>query len=77
MTVVADNKRRVTLPTRPCERFDVRRVGDGQFVLTRLEPVPVRPAKVTVRKVEGCYSVGRLDRTISEAALRETLADFP
>lgn len=76
MTVIADNKKRVTLPTKPGERFDVRVLGDGQFVLTRLEPSRPRPANVTVRKV-GHYSVGRLDRVISESALREALVEFP
>jgi hypothetical protein len=76
MTVIADNKRRVTLPTTPGERFDVRVSGNGQFVLTRLQPSRPRPAKVTVRKI-GRYSVGHLDRPISETALREALAEFP
>jgi hypothetical protein len=76
MTVIADNKKRVTLPTIPGERFDVRILRDGQFMLTRLEPSVPRPAKVTVKK-EGRYSVGRLDRPISEAALKEALAEFP
>jgi hypothetical protein len=76
MTVIADNKKRVTLPTQPGERFDVRVLGDGQFILTRLEPSHPRPAKVTVRKI-GRYSVGHLDRAISETALHEALAEFP
>jgi exosome complex RNA-binding protein Csl4 len=77
MTVIADSKKRVTLPAKPGERFDVQVVREGQIVLTRLEPVRSRPAKVTVRKVGGRYSVGRVDRPISEAALREALAEFP
>jgi hypothetical protein len=77
MTVIADNKKRVTLPAKPGERFDVRRVREGQFVLTRLEPIRSRPAKVTVRRIGGRYSVGRLNRPISEAVLREALAEFP
>ena len=76
MTVIADNKKRVTLPTKPGERFDVRAEGEGRFVLTRLEPARPRAAKVTVRKV-GRYSVGHLDRAINETALREALAEFP
>ena len=33
MTVVADNKKRVTLRVaKPGERFDIQIVGDGQFV---------------------------------------------
>ena len=75
MTVIADCKKRLTLPTKPGERFDVRVVGDGQFVLTRLEPAHPRPAKVSLRKAGG-YTVGRLDRPISETALQTALADF-
>ena len=76
VTVIADNKKRVALPIKPGERFDVRMVGDGQFVLTKLEPSRPRPAKVTVRKIGG-YSVGHLDRPISETVLQEALAEFP
>ena len=76
MTVIADNKKRVTLPTKPGERFDVRILGDGQFMLTRLEPSRPRPATVKVRKVGG-YSVGQSDRPVNESALREALAEFP
>lgn len=76
MTVIADNMKRVTLPTKPGERFDVRIMGEGQFMLTRLEPARPRTAKVTVRKV-GRYSVGKLHRLISETALQEALANFP
>ena len=39
MTVIADNKKRVTLPTRPGERFDLQAVGEDQFILIRLKPV--------------------------------------
>jgi hypothetical protein len=39
MTVVADNKRRVTLPTRPGERFEVQAFEEDKFILTRLVPV--------------------------------------
>ena len=76
MTVIADNKKRVTLPAKPGERFDVRILGEGRFVLTRLEPATSRPARVAVKK-SGRYSVGRLDRPINESALREALVEFP
>jgi hypothetical protein len=74
--VIADNKKRVALPIKPGERFDVRVVGDGKFVLTKLEPSRPRPAKVTMRNI-GRYSVGHLSRPISETALQEALAEFP
>jgi hypothetical protein len=76
MTVVADDKRRVTLPTKPGERFDVQTLGDEKFILTRLAPVATRPAKVTFKKVDG-YTVGELGHPINEAALKEALAEFP
>lgn len=75
MTVIADNKKRVTLPTKPGKRFDLQRIGEDKFVLTRLDPVPVRPASVKLLKKEG-YTVGKLDHPINEAALREALAVF-
>ena len=78
MTVVADSKKRVTLRVaKPGERFDVQIVGDGKFVLTRLEPVSeTRPAKVRVEK-RGRYSVGVLAEPINVQALREALSEFP
>ena len=75
MTVIADNKKRVTLPTKPGERFDVQKVGDEKFILTRLAPIAGRTAKVTFKKVGG-FTVGKLGHPINEAALKEALAEF-
>ena len=52
MTVIADNKKRVTLPTSPGERFDVQAFGGDKFVLTRLAPVELRPAKIVFKKIK-------------------------
>lgn len=76
MTVIADNKKRVTLPTKPGERFDLQAVGQDKFILTRLAPVSTRPASVKIQKKDG-FTVGKLDHAINEAALREALAEFP
>jgi hypothetical protein len=76
MTVIADNKKRVTLPTKPGERFDVQAFGNDKFVLTRLAPVKTRKTKVTFKKVNG-YTVGVLGHPINEAALKKALAEFP
>ena len=76
MTVIADNKKRVTLPTKPGERFDVQTVGDKKFILTRLAPIEGRTAKVTFKKVDG-FTVGKLGHPINEAALKAALAEFP
>jgi hypothetical protein len=59
----------------PGERFDVRVVRDGQFMLTRLEPARRRPAKATLRKM-GRYSVGPISVTALREALAEQAADF-
>lgn len=78
MTVVADNKKRVTLRlAKPGQRFDVQISSDGKYILTRLEPVQgARPARVRIEK-RGRYSVGVLDAPIDEKALKEALAEFP
>jgi phage FluMu protein gp41 len=78
MTVVADNKKRVTIRhAKPGDRFDVQTAGEGKLVLTKLEPVSQsRPAKVRIEKRCG-YSVGVLDRPINEDAIKETLSEFP
>lgn len=76
MTVIADNKKRVTLPTKPGERFDLQRIGDDKFILTRLAPVTTRSSSVRLIKKDG-FTVGKLDHSINEAALREALAEFP
>ena len=76
MTVVADNKKRVTLPTQPGERFDLQAVSSDQFILTRLAPVKMRPAKVTFKKVDG-YTVAKTDQPIDMDALNRALDEFP
>ncbi|MGC3991783.1 MAG: hypothetical protein QM796_19240 [Chthoniobacteraceae bacterium] len=76
MTVIADNKKRVTLPTEPGERFDVQVIGKDKFILTRLAPVESVPAQVRLRK-KGGFTVGKLQHAIDETALQEALVDFP
>ena len=78
MTVVADNKKRVTLRVaKPGERFDVQVVSDGNYILTRLEAIQSKKtANVRIEK-RGRYHVGVLDKPINEDALKEALAEFP
>jgi hypothetical protein len=76
MTVIADNKKRVTLPTTPGERFDLQALGKDKFILTRLAPVQIHSAGVKIQKKDG-FTIGRLDHPIDEAALQEALAEFP
>jgi hypothetical protein len=74
---VTDNKKRVTLRlAKPGERFDVQVVSDGNYILTKLEPVQQSAAaKVRIEK-RGQYHVGFLDHPINEEALKEAVAEF-
>jgi hypothetical protein len=76
MTVIADNKKRITLPTQPGERFDLQAYGKDKFVLTRLTPVKTRSTTVRIQKKSG-FTVGKIGHKISESALNEALAEFP
>ncbi|MFO1460232.1 MAG: hypothetical protein U1G08_12570 [Verrucomicrobiota bacterium] len=77
MTVVADSRKCVLLPTvQPGERFELQIAGAGKFVLTRLESEPIHPVNVTIEQ-RGGVSVGILDRPIDEQALAEALNEFP
>ena len=78
MTVVADDRRRVTIRlAKPGERFRVQVAGEGKYVLTRLESAhKSRRAKVRVEK-RGLFSVGVLDRPIDEKAMMAALREFP
>ena len=75
MTVIADNKKRVTLPTKPGERFDLQAVGKDKFILTRLAPVE-RPAKIRLVRKHG-YTVAVGKRKITQAEVRQALDEFP
>ena len=77
MTVIADENRRLTLPSvTPGDRFDVQLSGEGKVILTRLDPSHSEPAKVRIEK-RGKFSVGVLDHAIDQEALNEALSDFP
>lgn len=72
-TVVADNKKRVTLRlAKPGDRFDVQLSEDGRFVLTKLEPIAKKvPLVQPVRTEDGFLMVPRkLDRKSVAAAIR-------
>ncbi|MGA2555714.1 MAG: hypothetical protein ABSG04_05515 [Verrucomicrobiota bacterium] len=78
MTVVADNKKRVTLHlAKPGDRFDVQVASGGNFILTKLVPAqPMGSAKIRIEK-RGPYHVGVLDQPVNEQALNEAVAEFP
>jgi hypothetical protein len=77
MTVTVDAQKRVRLRlAQPGERFDVKPDGEGRLLLTKLEPVQARPAKVSIQK-SGRFTVGVLDRPIDLQALKEAISEFP
>ncbi|HEU5125616.1 MAG TPA: hypothetical protein VFW05_16305 [Verrucomicrobiae bacterium] len=67
MTVICDNKKRVTLPeARPGDAFDVQFAADGSMVLRKLAPVR--------RRVEAVRKRGRIVlRATAPISLTETL----
>jgi hypothetical protein len=77
MTVVADEKKSVTLPgAKPGDRFDLQVISEGKILLTPLASSPAHPAVVRIEKKDG-FTVGALDRPIDDKALSEALHEFP
>jgi hypothetical protein len=74
MTVITDSKKRVTLPAKPGERFDVQSFGGDKYVLTRL--APVEPAPVRLVKRHG-YTVALSGRKITNADVQKAMEEFP
>jgi hypothetical protein len=77
MTVVADEKKSVTLPgAKPGDRFDLQVISEGKILLTPLASTQTQPAAVRVEKKNG-FTVGVLNQPIDEKALSEALNEFP
>lgn len=77
MTVTADSKRRVVLPTaRPGDLFEVQVAGEGKLTLTKLEPVQDKPNRGHFEK-RGKYSVFVTEKPISLDAIKAALEEFP
>ena len=76
-TLTVDAHKRIRIKdAHPGEVFACTDNGHGSITLGEVEPVQARPAKVRIEK-RGRFSVGVLDRPISEAALKEALDEFP
>ena len=75
MTVIADNKKRVTLPTKPGESFDLQSFGGNKFILTRLVPVATKE-KIKLIKRHGC-TLAVSSRKITQTETRKLLDEFP
>ncbi len=76
-TVTVDDRKRVRLPdAKPGEVFAYENKGEGRVVLTRVEPVQTKPAKVRLVRKHG-YLVGVTDRVITQEEIRKALDEFP
>ncbi len=51
--------------------------GDGRLVLIRLEKPVSRPGRVRIIRRKGKHPLGSVGRPVSEAQIREALAEFP
>lgn len=76
-TLTVDDYNRVRLPdVKPRQVFAHEKEAGGRIILTPVEPVELKPAKVRLEK-RGRYTVGVVDREINEGAIKEALVDFP
>ena len=75
MIIVADSRRRVTLPkpAHPGDAFALETPGEGQFVLKRLEK-PAR--KIKLAREQG-FLVASAGRKITMAQTRALMDEFP
>ena len=73
MTVIADAKKRVVLPTaKPGDRFDLQLAGE-KVVLTRLEPA--RP--IVAYKRKGGLLLATSETSITWEQTRKAMDEFP
>jgi hypothetical protein len=76
MTVTADAKKRVVLPTaNPGDRFDVKVRGHGGLLLTLLEPA--RPRVRLMRERGTGLLLGVSEHDITWAETRKAMDEFP
>lgn len=79
MTLIADAKKRVTLPKpfKPGDAFDL--VQDGnQIVLVKLEKAARRPpARVSIQRRMGTHAVATAGRLITTEQVKNLLNEIP
>jgi hypothetical protein len=75
MIVIADGRRRVTLPkpAHPGDAFAIETAGEGKFLLSRLEK---SPRKIKFSREKG-FLVASAGRTITMAQTRALMDEFP
>jgi hypothetical protein len=78
MKLRSDNQGRISCREffPPKAAFDATRQPDGSVRVVELVEKTVRPAKVRFEK-RGRYTVGVSDQPVTEAAIKEALAEFP
>ena len=75
MIIIVDARRRVTLPksANPGDAFALETIGEGQFVLNRLEK---QAPKVKFSREKG-FLVASTGRAITMAQIRALMDEFP
>jgi len=75
MVIIADSKRRITLPkpASPGDVFALETLGEGQFVLRRLEKPP---RKIKFSRKNGLL-IASTGRRITMAQTRALMDEFP
>ncbi len=77
VTVIADNKKRVVLPSaKPGDCFQVDLIGDQEVRLTLLKPAPKADKARLVRGPKG-YLLAVGSRTITQEEVRAAMDEFP
>lgn len=79
MTLIADDKKRVTLPkpVKPGDAFDCVQEG-SRLVLVKLQhPVQPAPAKVRFIKRKGRHTVASIGRTVTTDEIQRLIDQFP
>jgi len=75
MIIIADSRRRVTLPkpAHPGDAFNLEKTGRGQFLLTRLE----KPSRIITLSRKNGFLVAISGKRITMAETRELMDKFP
>ena len=77
MTVIADKKKRVVLPTaKPGDRFEVQVIGAEEVRLTLMNPAPKAEKARLVRGPNG-YLLAVGSRNITQEEVRAAMDEFP
>ena len=78
MTLIADDKKRITLPkpVKPCDAFDCVQEGN-RFVLVKLEKPTSPRSKVRLIKRNGRHTVASIGRIVTTEEVQKLIDELP